>query len=200
MPILQWGKHGTERLTPRYGGGCPSPRREIQPFINLPVPLLWYFQAKRNPKSSPFSIQQPKPALPKDPRREMFHNPLLNTILVKQFLSRNYKALTLLLAWEVTSLHHSAAASSEQGLFTILHLVVMMLLTISFLFFFFLHREGWRQAEGRKVFPTLTVSAVGPVVRGSSSDCLNTRAKTKANKKGHVPPGLRKSRQHGVKK
>jgi len=39
-----------------------------------------------------------------------------------------------------------------------------------------------------------------PAAGESSSDHLTTPAKTKANKKGHIPLGLRKSRQHGVKK
>ena len=54
----------------------------------------------------------------------------------------------------------------------------MMLLTIRFHNFVCTEKDG-----GGKVFPTLTVSAVGPVVRESSSDRLTMRAKTKADKK-----------------
>lgn len=76
LPILHQGKHDMERLRPRYGGRCLYHGRETQSFSDLPVLLVWYFQAKHNQKSRPFSIQQHKPALQR-PKKEDVSQSLL---------------------------------------------------------------------------------------------------------------------------
>lgn len=65
---------------------------------------------------------------------------------------------------------------------------------------FFLLDLGWKKAESRKIFPTLTVVADGPAVREPSCGHSATCAANKANRKGHVQLCLWKSRQHGVQK
>lgn len=112
LPTSLWGKCGMGRgwHPSTEAGACPLERK---PSPSAIYTCSWSDASKKaNPKSIPFSIQQPKTALHKGFRREGFH-PLKDIFGWTDFVQDVRKPLMLLLLWEDTSLHHLAVQSYQ---------------------------------------------------------------------------------------
>lgn len=172
-----------ERLRIRYGDGCPTTGRESGSFTNpaLALPSKW------NPKSSPFSIQQPKLCPPQRPEEGEVSLPLyqFNRLSVKHILASILESShpTPGLAG-----HAQTAQLPSRGHTPFFPLWLCQGPLLDFLLYYHFFSPWLRMEEGReqKDISTLTVVADGPAVREPSRGHSATCAADKANRKGHV--------------